>query len=329
MISDYDRLLRPNRLDQVINCNQAKIILNTVIKAARLQYQPVGHILLSGPAGTGKTSLAHVVANEMGASCFATTGTNLATQLADPNTLFREIVPTIQQGGVLFVDEIHRTANLMQDTLLPLLECYWLAVRYRAPHAGYGVRKGDWIPYSQQVHPFCFIGATTRSGLLQDPFRDRFKLELQLDYYDDESMFQIARRSGWLLELGISDAAHRIIAQRSKGVPRLVNNFLWYARQWSVANNGWYIDTTEAEAVMAELGIDELGLDKTDRKLLSYLTELDRPAGATTLCSYLSIDRATLEDVVEPYLIRARLLQKTPRGRIITPRAIEYMKGAI
>lgn len=326
MIRDYDKLLRPKRLNQVIGQTEVKTILNTVIRAARIQGQPVGHILLTGSAGLGKTTLAHVIANEMQTSCWATTGTNLATQLSDQNTLFRQILPTIQQGGVVFVDEIHRVANLMQDTLLPLLERNWLAVRYRAPHAGLGVRKGDWIAYSDQVRPFCFIGATTRSGLLQDPFRARFKLQLQLDFYNDEAIFQIVRRSAWLLEMGISDAALRMIAQRSKGVPRIGNNHTWYCQQWAVAHQR-YIDSPQAKTAMAELGIDEFGLDKTDRRLLGYLAELDKPVGATTLCSYLSIDRATLEDVIEPYLIRTTLLQKTPRGRIITNKAIQHLKG--
>jgi Holliday junction DNA helicase RuvB len=322
---DYDTLLRPRRLDQVIGQEEAKIKLSTVIRAARIQRQPVGHILLTGSAGLGKTTLAHVIANEMQSSLWATTGTNLATQFSDCDALNREILPTIRQGGVLFVDEIHRTANLMQDTILPLLERSWLAIRYRAPRAGYGFRKGDWVAYNEQVPQFTFIGATTRAGLLQDPFRDRFKLQLHLDFYDDESMFQIVRRSAWLLELGISDAALRIIAQRSKGTPRIGNNFIWYTRQWAIANHR-YIDTPQAKAVMAELGIDSLGLTKIDRRLLAYLIELDRPAGLATVAAYLAEDRDTVESIIEPPLIRAKLLIRTARGRTASKKAKQHLE---
>lgn len=261
----------------------------------------------------------------MSTLCWATTGTNLATQLANHDTLFREILPTFEQHGVLFVDEIHRTANLMQDTLLPLLERNWLAIKYRAPRAGLGVRKGDWIALNGTTKAFTFIGATTRSGLLQDPFRDRFKLQLHLDYYSDEDMYQIVRRSAWLLELGISDVALRTIAQRSKGTPRIGNNNIWYAKQWAVANRR-YIDAKQAEAVMVELGIDNLGLTKIDRRLLAYLIELDRPAGLATIAAYLAEDRDTVESIIEPPLIRAKLVIRTPRGRIASEKAKQHLK---
>jgi len=327
MITDYDALLRPKKLSEVIGLDQQKVVLNTVLTAARVQRQPVGHILLTGSAGTGKSTLAQVIANEMNSPCWATTGTNLATQLSDCKALNEEILPTIRQGGVMFVDEIHRTANLMQDTLLPLLERNWLAVRYRAPRAGYGYRKGDWVAYNEQVPAFTFIGATTRNGLLQDPFRDRFKLQLQLDFYDNEAMYQIVRRSAWLLGSFISDTALREVAQRSKGIPRAGNRFVWYCQQWHIANRR-YIDASKVKTVMAELGIDELGLDRTDRKLLSYLMELGRPAGATTLCAYMSIDKPTLEETIEPFLLRKHLLEKTAQGRVISDKGIQHMKGA-
>lgn len=327
MITNYDSLLRPKTLSQVIGQSEAKTLLDTVIRAAKVQRQPVGHVLLTGGAGLGKTTLAHVIANEMQAPLWATTGTNLATQLQDYKALFEEIIPTIEQGGVIFVDEIHRVANLVQDTLLPLLERNWLAIRYRAPHAGYGFRKGDWMAYSTQVKPFTFVGATTRSSLLQDPFRGRFKLELQLEFYDNESMFQIVRRSTWLLEAGISDAALRIVAQRSKGVPRVGNNFVWYAQQWGIANQR-YVDVPQMETVMAELGIDTLGLNRKDRKLLSYLIELDRPVGVNTIAAYLAEDARTVEEVIEPSLIRAELIVRGPRGRSASEKAKSHiLKG--
>lgn len=327
MIQDYDALLRPKALSAFIGQQEVKTILSTVIKAAKIQRQPVGHILLSGPAGTGKTSLAHIVAAEMSVPCWATTGTNLATQLADHDTLFEEILLTFEQHGVLFVDEIHRVANLVQDTLLPLLERNWLAIKYRAPRAGLSVRKGDWVALNGTTKAFTFIGATTRMGLLQDPFRDRFKLQLRLDYYDDESMFKIANRTAYLLEMGISGPALVAISKRAKGTPRIVNNILWYCRQWEIAHDK-YIDITRAKAILAELSIDKLGLNKQDRKLLAYLIELDRPAGLTTICAYLSEDRTTVETTIEPILIRAGLLVKTPRGRIVSEKAIQHMKGA-
>ena len=326
MTVSLDTLLRPKTLSDVIGLEQQKTILNTVITAAKAQWQPLGHILLSGPPGTGKTTLAHVMANEMSVPCWSTTGTNLATQFSDQKTLAEEILPTIKQSGIVFVDEIHRVANLMQDTLLPLLEQSWLSVRYRAPRAGHGFRKGDWVAYSEQMPPFTFIGTTTRSGLLQEPFRERFKLELNLDYYDNNAMYQIVQRSAWLLELMISNTALWEISQRSKGVPRNANRHLWYCRQYQIAHKHQYIDTPQAQEIMQELGIDALGLDKMDRTLLKYLADFNIAMGATTLCAYLSVDRATLEDILEPHLLRTELITKTSRGRIITPRAIEHLR---
>jgi len=327
MTASLDTLLRPRTLSDVIGLEQQKVVLNTVLTAAKAQRQPLGHILLSGPPGTGKTTLAHVIANEMAVPCWATTGTNLATQLSDQKTLTEEILPMVEQGGVIFCDEIHRVANLMQDALLPWLERNELAVRYRALRAGVGVRKGDWVAVNITTRPCTFIGATTRSGLLQEPFRERFKLELNLDYYGNNAMYQIVQRSAWLLELMISNAALWEVAKRSKGVPRNANRHLWYCRQYQIAHKYQYIDTPQAREIMQELGIDALGLDKVDRTLLKCLADFNMPMGAITLCAYLSIDRATLEDILEPYLLRAKLIAKTSRGRIITPLAIEHLKN--
>ena len=324
---DYDALLRPNSLSQVVGLDEQKVVLSTIIKAAKIQRQPVDHILLLGPAGTGKTTLAHAVASEMGTPCFTTTGTNLAAQFTNYETLFQEVLPVIDQNGIVFCDEIHRIANLMQDTLLPWLERNELTLRYRAPRAGKGVKKGDWVALGGTTKPFTFIAATTRIGLLQRPFADRFELKLQLDFYDNDAMFQITRRSAWLLGFGFSDAAMWEIAKRSKGVPRIGNNYVRYANQWAIAHDR-YVDVPQAKQIMGELGIDEYGLDKNDRKLLSYLMELGRPAGSTTLCAYMSIDKASLEETIEPFLLRKHLLEKTARGRIISDKGIQHMKGA-
>lgn len=316
--------LRPNNLSEFIGQEAIKTQLRTVIQAAKELGRPVGHILLYGPAGTGKTSLAHIVAAEMGVPCWATTGTNLAVQLNDYNSLY-SMGTAIEQRGILFCDEIHRVANLAQDTLLPFLEERKLVVKYHAPEAGAGWRKGDWITLNCIMKPFTFIGATTRLGLLQDPFRERFKLVLRTDFYDDESMYQIARRSAMLLELVISETSLKIVSQRSKGVPRLLNNCLWYAQQWQIAHNQC-IDTKETEAILTELGIDSLGLNEIDRKLLAYLVELDRPAGINTIAAYLAEDSGTVAEVIEPPLIRAGLLIRHPRGRIASEKAKQHLK---
>jgi Holliday junction DNA helicase RuvB len=322
---DYDALLRPRSLDHFVGQAQIKTVLNTVITAARILREPVGHILLSGPAGMGQTTLAHVVANEMGCPYWATTGTNLATQLSDHDTLFKELFPIFEHHGVVFVDEIHRASKSVQYSLLPLLERNELALRYRAPKAGFGVRKGDWIALSGKTEPFTFIAATNRLGLLLDLFSDRFNLNLRLDYYNDEDMFQIARRSARLLELDISDAALRIIAQASRGTPRIGNDHIWCAKQWAVAHRQ-YIDTQQAETILAELDIDSLGLTEIERRLLAYLIELDRPAGLATIAAYLAENRHTVEWIIEPPLIRAELLIRTARGRTASEKAKQHLK---
>ena len=327
MTPNSDKLLRPQNLNAFVGQEAIKTQLRTVIQAAKAQDKTtIGHVLLYGPAGTGKTSLAYIISNELGVPCWATTGTNLAVQLSDYGNLY-SMGAAIEQHGVIFCDEIHRVANLAQDTLLPFLEERKLAVKYRAPSSEWGKRKGDWITLNCTMKEFTFIGASTRPGLLQQPFRERFKLELELSYYDAESLFQIASRSAQLLELSISDAALHIIARRSKGVPRLTNRNLWYCRQYQIANGHHYIDTHEVQQIMRELSIDTLGLDESDRNLLSYLAELNGPAGANTLCAYLSIDRATLETMLEPPLLRSRLIVKTARGRTITPKALEHLKN--
>ncbi len=328
-MAGQDSLLRPKRLDSFIGQRAVVKQLQTVVKAARLQRTPVGHLLFSGPAGTGKTSLAHIIANEMQVPVWTTVGTSLGTQLQDYDSLFGDkgLLRVMEKGGIVFVDECHQLTSQTQDVLLPWLEQSLLSIKYRAPQAGRGFRKGDWLAHTGRTEPHTIICASTMIGKLSDPFRDRFRLQLRLGYYDDESMFQIARRSAHLLKLDISGLALDTISKRSKAVPRILNNTLWYCQQWAIAHEQ-YIDRDRSRTILDELGIDELGLNETDRKLLKYLIRLDRPAGLTTICAYLSEDKSTVMSVIEPALIRAELLIRTPRGRIAGLRAKRHLRGA-
>ncbi len=323
-----DALLRPKRLDSFIGQKAVVKQLKTVVRAARISRSPVGHLLLSGPAGTGKTSLAYVIAAEMQVPVWATVGNSLTAQLQDYDSLFGDkgLLRALEKGGVIFIDECHNLPPQTQDVLLPWLEQSLLSIRYRAPGAGKGFRKGDWLAHTGTTEPHTVICASTMIGKLSKPLRDRFKMELKLEFYNTEDLFQISRRTARLLELRVSGLALDLVSKRSKGVPRLANRHLWFFQQHQIAS-GNYIDVEEAKSIMHDLGIDSMGLNKTDRKLLSYLVELDRPAGATTLCAYLSIHRSTLENMMEPSLLQMKLIAKTGRGRIATKKAAQHLRN--
>ena len=294
--------------------------LSTIIQAAKKQGDAVGHLLFVGPAGLGKTTLACIVAKEVQTLFMPTSGVQMGN-LTETRIVNR--LTQLSHGGILFIDEIHQLNNKAQDVLLPLMERGDLMTR-----VGSGENSR---PLTKHFESLTVIGATTRAGLLQDPFLDRFKLILRLEYYDDDAMYEIALESAKKLRLHCSETAVDVVAKRSRGVPRQANKILWFAKQWEAANckEGHFLKIPEEKMIeLCEdyLGIDKLGLEPIHRKLLKYLAEIG-PCGATTLCGYLAEDKHTLEGIIEPALIRAALIQKTTRGRRITEKGLKHLEG--
>lgn len=309
--------LRPKTLSEFVGQPVVIRQLDTVIQAAHKRGGAVGHILLVGASGLGKTSLAYIVARETQSLFLPTSGVQMGS-LTESKMISR--LTQLTGGGILFVDEIHQLSRQAQDVLLPLMERGDLMTRV-------GTR-----PLTKHFRDLTVIGATTRAGLLQGPFLNRFKLVLRLEYYDFEAMYEIALRSAQKLELHCSHEAIEVVTQRSRGAPRQANRILWFAKEWELANcePGYSLKVPKTRMVeLCEdyLGIDALGLEPIHRKLLNHLAEAG-PCGATTLCAYLSEDKYTLEGIIEPPLIRAALVAKTTRGRKITDKGLKHLREA-
>lgn len=307
--------LRPKTLSEFVGQPVVVRQLDTVIRAAHQRGGAVGHILLVGASGLGKTSLAYIVARETRALFLPTSGVQMGS-LTESKMVNR--LTQLATGGILFIDEVHQLNRQAQDVLLPLMERGDLMTRV-------GAR-----PLTKHFRNLTIIGATTRAGLLQGPFLARFKLILRLEYYDFEAMYEIALRSAQKLELHCSHEAIEVVAKRSRGVPRQANRILWYCKQWELANcePGYFLKVPKARMVNLceqDLGIDKLGLEPIHRKMLKYLAEAG-PCGATTLCAYLSEDRYTLEGIIEPPMLRVGLLKKTTRGRKITEKGLTHLR---
>jgi len=312
----YEDRLRPKTLAEM--CGQEKLRENLAvfIEAARVRGEALDHLLFYGPPGLGKTSLARIVANEMGATFRSTSGPVLE-RAADLVGLLANIEPF----DVLFIDEIHRLPAVVEEVLYPALEDRRLDVL---------IGQG---PTAQSVGvdlpPFTLVGATTRAGLLTAPLRDRFGWSARLDYYRASSLVEVLTRSAGILDVALEAAAARELAERSRGTPRIANRLLRRVRDFSEVQNGRGepIDLEVAEFALGRLEVDRAGFDAQDRALLLALIEKfgGGPVGIETLAAALSEDKGTLEDLVEPFLLQGGYLERTSRGRVATPRAYEHL----
>ena len=309
-----DRSLRPRLLDDYLGQSKVKESLKVLIVAARQRNDVVDHILFSGPPGLGKTTLATVVANEMGAKIKTTSGPAIE-RTGD----LAAMLTNLEEGDVLFIDEIHRLNRAVEEVLYPALEDYALDIVVGKGPAARSIRL--------DLPRFTLIGATTRTGLLTGPLRDRFGMAFRLDYYTPEELADIVERSAGILGVAIDREGALETARRSRGTPRLANRLLKRVRDWAQVNGRPVIDEDTAAQALEFFEVDSLGLDNVDNRILQLLCLqfAGKPVGLSTLASALSEEPDTIEDVYEPYLMQQGLLVRTPKGRQATERAFDHL----
>jgi holliday junction DNA helicase RuvB len=309
-----EKSLRPRRLDEYIGQDRVKANLDIFIKAALGREEPLDHVLLYGPPGLGKTTLATIIAAEMGVSLRVTSGPAVERQ-GDLVSILTNLKP----GDVLFIDEIHRLNRVVEEVLYSAMEDFAVDIVIGKGPAARTMRIN--------LPKFTLVGATTRLALLTGPLRDRFGAVMRLDFYDHEAMEQIIRRSSSILGLPIEDSGARMLARRARGTPRIANRLLRRVRDVAQVAGEAVVTEDTADRALALLEVDALGLDEIDRRiLLSVIEKFDGgPVGIDTLAAATSEETDTIMDVYEPYLIQLGFLQRTPRGRMATRRAYEHL----
>ena len=311
---DVDRTLRPQRLDDYCGQEHIKQSLRVLIEAAQSRGETLDHVIFSGPPGLGKTTLATVIANELGAQIKTTSGPAIA-RTGD----LAAILTNLQPGDVLFIDEIHRLNRSVEEVLYPAMEDFALDIVIGKGPAARSIRL--------DIPKFTLVAATTRSGMLTGPLRDRFGISYRLDYYSVEDLAQIVTRSASILGVQIDHESALEIGSRSRGTPRLANRLLKRVRDYAQVRGDGPIEIGVCRAALEFFEIDELGLDWMDIRILETLVKTfrGRAVGLTTLASAVGEDPGTLEDVYEPYLLQCGLIVRTPQGRLATTRAFEHL----
>ena len=308
-----ERALRPKVLDEYVGQEKARGQLEIFINAARGRSEPLDHVLLFGPPGLGKTTLAHIIAKEMGVNMRQTSGPVLE-RAGDLAALLTNLEP----NDVLFIDEIHRLSPVVEEILYPAMEDYRLDIMIGEGPAARSVRL--------DLPPFTLVGATTRAGMLTNPLRDRFGIVSRLEFYTSEELSRIVKRSAGLLEVDMQGDGALEIAKRSRGTPRIANRLLRRVRDYAQVKSDGIVTSEIADAALKMLDVDHLGFDVMDRKLLLAVLEKfsGGPVGLDNLAAAIGEERDTIEDVLEPYLIQQGYLMRTPRGRVATQQAYQH-----
>ena len=305
-----DPAIRPDRFSDFIGQETQKETLRIAIEAARRRGEPLDHTLFSGPPGLGKTTLAHIIAREMGSSIHCTSG----PVLEKPGDL-AAILTLLKRGDVLFIDEIHRLHTVIEEILYPAMEDFFIDVMIGEGPSARSIKI--------TLEPFTLVGATTRIGLLGSPFRDRFGLILRLSLYSHEDLAKIVERNAAIMGIAILPEGSMEIARRSRGTPRIANRLLRRVGDYALVRGGGVVDREAADRALCMLGVDSLGLDELDRRILKVIVEEfgGGPVGAKTIAIAVGEDTRTVEEVHEPYLIQAGFIKRTPQGREATPAA--------
>ena len=305
-----ERALRPKALEEYVGQQRAREQLEIFIAAARKRGEALDHVLLFGPPGLGKTTLAHIIAHEMGVQLRQTSG----PVLERPGDL-AALLTNLEKNDVLFIDEIHRLSPVVEEILYPALEDYQIDIMIGEGPAARSIKL--------DLQPFTLVGATTRAGMLTNPLRDRFGIVARLEFYTAEELARIVQRSAGLLNAPIDDEGAFEIARRSRGTPRIANRLLRRVRDYAEVRGKGQITKAVADMALNLLDVDERGFDHSDRRLL--LTMIEKfdggPVGVDNLAAAISEERHTIEDVLEPYLIQQGYIMRTPRGRVVTRHA--------
>ncbi|RMG59254.1 MAG: Holliday junction branch migration DNA helicase RuvB [Deltaproteobacteria bacterium] len=311
----FEATLRPSSLDEYIGQESVVESIRLYIEAARGRGEPLDHVLISGPPGLGKTTLAHIIAREMGIPIQCTTGPAI-----EKKGDLAAILTNLQERQVLFIDEIHRLQPAVEEILYSAMEDFHIDIVIGQGPSARSIRLS--------IPPFTLIGATTRSGLLTSPLRDRFGVIVRLEYYRPEDLVKIVKRSARVLGIEVDDEGALEIARRSRGTPRIANRILKRVRDFAEVRGDGKITLEVARLGLEMMDIDSEGLDSMDRKILSVIIDSfsGGPVGIDTIAASVSEEKDTIEDVYEPFLIQKGFIKRTPRGRVATPLAYRHMK---
>ncbi len=309
----YDNSLRPSQLAEYVGQEKIKENLNIFIAAAKMREESLDHVLFYGPPGLGKTTLANIIAGEMGANLKSTSG-----PVIEKTGDLAALLTNLKKGDVLFIDEIHRLSNVIEEILYSAMEDYKLDIMIGQGPSARSIKL--------ELPPFTLVGATTRAGLLTSPLRDRFGVVHRLDYYNEKELETILTRSAGILEIDIVPEGANEIARRSRGTPRIANRLLRRVRDYAQVKADGIITREVASDALEMMEVDAKGLDKMDHKLLLALIEKysGGPVGIESLAATISEEKDTIEEVLEPYLIQTGFIQRTPRGRVATPLAYKH-----